>query len=176
MSDISIQFHALPSDLVPLVKEFVSERQLHVVGMSFPPFSAMEIPNERIEQALLDGRYRRFAFTEEKPVSPIASQKQFGERHPCALILDVGRQSSSGLEQSRLACRTLDLPMPNVWRGFAQRLRSVTTAGAVAINPDTGATALMPNFRYTLGAKTLSQSGVPMLSAAGGTILKLGTA
>jgi hypothetical protein len=172
MSDISIQFHAIPDELVPLVKELVSEPQVHFLGMGSPPFTVTEISPEQIEQAMLDRSYWRFAFTKEKPIPPIVSQKEFGERHPCALILDVGRRTNRGLEQSWLACRTFDLPLPDAWRRFARKLRAITTAGAVAVNPDTGASAIVRNHRYTPGAKELNESGVPMCSA-GGTFLNL---
>ena len=174
MSDISIQFHALPSELVPLVKEFVVGRNIYVVGMSFPPFSATEIWEDQLEEAILNGPYRRFAFTLRRPEFPILVQTDFLEKNPCAMILDVARPTSNGLRQSKISCRSFDLPMPDEWGKFARRLRLATSSGATALNPDTGATTFTKNFRYTSGAKALHDSGVPMLPIAGGTVLKLG--
>jgi hypothetical protein len=50
----------------------------------------------------------------------------------------------------------------------------MTQTGVVAVNPSTGALASMPSFRFTRGAKALEGTGVPMLPAAGGCILKFG--
>jgi hypothetical protein len=147
---------------------------VHVVGMSFPPFQALTLFGKQIEEGILKGPFWGLAFTESNPDLPVLSQKEYDEKNPCALYLDVGRLTTKGLEQSWLACRTNKAPIPEAWKLFESKLRSRTKCGAIAVHPD-GATSILRAHRFTSGAKALNEKGIPMLPAAGVTRIRFGT-
>lgn len=173
MSDISTQFHATPGELALFVKDMLSQFDLHITGMSFPPFQTAKLVGKQIEDGIINGPFYGLAFTESDPGLPITQQKVFGEKNPGALYLDIGRLTAKGLGESWLACRTNNAPLPVTWKKFQAKLRSLTKCGAVAIHPD-GPTAIIRNHRYTSGAKKLNDQGVAMLPMAGFTTYKLG--
>jgi hypothetical protein len=175
MADLSINFHALPSELVPLVQHCVTEMNLHVIATTFPPWAARRIFPEDIPRTILDGPCEWLLFSETEPLLHVMSETELAAKNPGLLSLLVGRQTPKGLEQSWLACRTVaGVSVSIKWREIASRLRSFTEAGIRVLNPRTGATAHYKNHRYTAGAKALSDLGVPILPIAGTTIMKLG--
>ncbi|HEU5070309.1 MAG TPA: hypothetical protein VFV96_07840 [Verrucomicrobiae bacterium] len=174
MSSISIQFHATPDELAEFVNKISFGFDIHVIGMSFPPFQAVELFGKHIEEAIRNGTFWRIAFTEFAPNLPVETQKEFGEKNPKSLYLDVGRLTANGLGESWLACRTIDVQIPVAWKRVQAELRSITKSGATAMHPD-GASIRVRNHRFTPGAKLLNDNGVPMLPIAGTTMLKLGT-
>jgi hypothetical protein len=175
MADISIQFHALPEELLPFVKQCVNDYALHVVAMRFFPFEAIEVSPDGIDDIFSEAsRYRELAFTLHQPVLPVKSNTDFFDKNPGKLRLDIQRKSHHGLRQSWLACRTDNSEAFAVWKQVAKRLKKMTQTGVIVVNPDTGATVPSRSFRYTAGAKALELSGVTMLQAAGACILKFG--
>jgi len=174
LSDISIQFHALPDELAALAETMAGELGLHAVCVKFFPFAVAEVPRDRLGETIRSGSCGRIAFTLGPPALGATTQKDFGEANPAALILDVGAESESGLKQSWLAARTLSAPMPDAWRTFAARLRKLTEAGALAVAPEGGASTYLRNHRFTPGAKARNDEGLKMLPVAGVATLQLG--
>ena len=175
MADISIQFHALAEELLPFVKQCVTDFGLHVVAMRFFPFDAIEVKPDRLDAIFLESSpYRELGFTLHEPSLPVKSNTDYYDKNPDGLRIDIQRKSDKGLRQTWLTARTDNPEALSVWKKVAKRLRKMTQAGVLAINPDTGATALSRSFRYTAGAKAMELSGVKMLPAAGGCVLKLG--
>jgi len=89
------------------------------------------------------------------------------DQNPGALSLDLGRRTDVGLEESWLTSRTDNPTLLASWRKFLKQVRSLTRAGAIALNPQTGAISRLKDHRYSVGAKLLESQGVPMLPAAG---------
>jgi hypothetical protein len=175
MADISIQFHALPQELLPFVQQCVADFDLYIVAMRFFPFEAIEVRPDDLESVFSESSpYRELGFTLHKPTIPVKSNTDYVDKNPDSLRIDIQRTSKEGLRQTWLTARTDNVEALAVWRKIGKRLKEMTQAGVIAVNPDTGATALSRTFRYTAGAKALESSGVLMLPAAGGCILKLG--
>jgi hypothetical protein len=175
MAGISIQFHALPEELLALAKQCVADFGLHVVAMRAFPFGAIKVrPNELDAVFLNSSPYRELAFSLHEPVWPATSQLNFYDKNPNGLRLDIKRKEPKGLEQTLLTASTSDPVALSVWKKIAKRVKGMTQAGVVGVNPDTGATALFRSFRFSPGAKALEASGVAMLPFAGQCILKLG--
>jgi len=174
MPSISIQFHALPSELASFVERCVSEMNLHAIATTFPPWAARGAAPEELPELIVNGPCSCLVLCEEKPSLPIRTQTELYEKHPLSLTLIIGRQDARGLKQSALSCGTDGPPISPTWKKIAARLRAATKAGAVSINPRTGATGRVRSFRFTPGAKALSDQGVPILPLAGGTVMKLG--
>jgi hypothetical protein len=173
MADILIQFHALPEELVALAQACIRDLALHGVAMRYFPFAAAEISNQQLPALFAEGAWRRLALTTTPPSLPAASALKFEDQNPDCLIIDIGRRTSRGLEESSISARTSDERAFGAWRQVAKRLKAITQAGAVAVNPDTGATAKVRNHRFTKGAKALENEGVAILPLAGGCVLRL---
>jgi hypothetical protein len=173
MADISIQCHALPEELLPFVKQCVADYSLHVVAMRFFPFEAIEVDRDRLDDIFSESSpYEELGFTLHPPALPAKSNTDFYDKNNDELRLDIQRTKKQGLRQTWLTCRTDSAEALAVWKKVAKRLKGMTQTGVIAVNPNTGASVASRSFRYTAGAKVLEQSGVPMLPAAGGCILK----
>ena len=174
MADISIQFHALRHELLPLVKQSMSDFDLHVVAMTYFPFTAVTLSMGDLDRIFADpSTYRELAFTLEKAKLPVKTN-EFLDLNPDALALQIQSVAENGLRQSWLGCRTTNEAALSAWKKITRRLKRITSAGVTVTNPKTGAHAQYRTFRYTAGAKALEFTGVPMLPAAGGCIVKFG--
>ncbi|MEM6274501.1 MAG: hypothetical protein AAF735_04595 [Myxococcota bacterium] len=173
MADILIQFHALIDELNVFVRDALEEIPASVTALRFWPFEAVRVEVDDVEAVLRDVDVREIAFTLGPPKLPVENSNEFLDRNTSALRLDIGRLSEQGLHESCLSARTTDERSLEAWRKFTRRLRKMTNAGAVAVNPVTGATAMAKNHRYTLGAKALSDEGVT-IKPVGGNVLRLG--
>lgn len=174
MTDISIQFHALPEELRDFVKQCVADFGLRVVAIRYRPFEAVELDGDRLNEPFLDSStHRRLQFTLGTPTLPATDELDFGNKNPDALRLDIGERSKNELRESWLSARTENASALAIWKKIAKRLRGITEKGTLGIQPDTGVTRPVRLHRYTAGAKALEASGVPMLTITG-IILKLG--
>ncbi len=171
---MSIQFHALPGELASFVEQCMGEMRLNLIAVTFPPWTARVAALKEISEVLRSGGCIEMILCEEAPLLPIATQTELFKKHPRALTIVIGQQNAEGLRQSVLSCGTDGPPISAVWKRIANKLRAATKAGALAVNPDTGAVSRTRNFRFTPGAKALCDQGVPILPLAGGTFLKLG--
>jgi hypothetical protein len=174
MADVSIQFHALPEEQLDFVKQCVSEFNLYLVAVRFPPYEASELDAVRLDEAFADeSPYHQFTFTIHEPRLPAKGNMELWDKNPDALNIQIGRRSEEGLMESALFARSENAAALAVWKKIAKRLKIMTKKGALAVQPKTGATGPAPGHRYTNGAKVLEASGVPMLTITG-IILKLG--
>src|SRR5262245_37837917 len=98
MPDISIYFHALPDELIPLVKESVTEMGLRVSAVSFPPWQVRLLESDEIATAIMAGHCRQLILSEEEPCLDVLNQNDFAEKNPGLLYLDIGRHSAGGLK------------------------------------------------------------------------------
>ncbi len=177
MPDISIQFYALSTELIPLVEDVVREFDLSVTTIRFRPFGAVAVEHNAIETLFKELSPRqRVAFTLGAANLPVENELDFAKKNPDYLRLDVGQQGHDGLEQSWLSARTENAVAISTWRKIAKRIETITEKGVTAINRDTGAIGVMRSFRYTTGAKDLEDHGVHMLPTVGphGPRIRLG--
>ena len=177
MGRISIQFHALPDELLEIVRNFVLDFDLHIVAMRFFPFEAIEVASDKLDDIFAEkSPYRELAFTMNKPVFPVRSNTDFASKNPDKLRLDIQRPTDKGLRQTMLSAHTDDPKALSVWKEFEKRLRKNTRSGVVVRNPNTGATGKNRVFRYSAGAKALASGGVAMLPIAGGNLIEFSEA
>ena len=168
MPDISIQFHALPEELLSFLRQIVSEFNLHVVALRFRPFSASEIPVGQFDHLFSDqSTSKRFHFSQDKPVLSVADELEFSDKNPDSLRLDVGSRGEEGLRESWLSARTENATALATWKKIAKQLKGMTVQGATAVNPNTGASGSVKGHRFTEGAKRLEAIGFPLLSITG---------
>jgi hypothetical protein len=168
MADISIQFHALPEELRDFVKECVTDFGLHILGIRFPPYQAVELAPRQLDAAFADSSpYDELAFTLRRPALPRESSMDAADANPDALWLAIGKRTETELRESHLSARTDNDVVLAVWKKIAKRLKGMTEKGAVAMQPKTGLTAPARWHRYTSAAKELEARGVRMLTITG---------
>lgn len=155
-----------------LVRSFVCEEKCHVTALKFHPFEATLTDTAMLSEVFHDVAVRRVAITLKPPVLAVGALNEFLDRNSSALLLDIGRQTVEGLRESWLTAKTEDPGLYSKWKKFADRLRSITKLGTVAINPQTGASMSLKGHRFSPGAKKLESEGVPMLPVAGTSRLK----
>ena len=178
MTDISIQFHALPTELRQFVEEMKDLFPLHLTAERYFPSEYRQLTClEDLDKVFSDDSpYRRLYFTLDRPKIPNSRSVGFSKMNPEHMRLEIGQRTSEGLEQSWLTARTEDPEILSTWRKIANQLRKKTEAGVLAINRNSGASAPFPSFRCTEGALRSFVDSVEMLppQGAGGPRLILG--
>src|SRR3954462_6417995 len=106
--DILIQFHALPDELMLLVRSFVREQNCHVTALKFHPFEATLTDASMLSEAFHDVAVRRVALTLDSPVLSVGGLNEFLDRNSSALLVDIGRRSTEGLRESWLTAKAQD--------------------------------------------------------------------
>jgi hypothetical protein len=168
MADISVQFHALPEELLSFVRQIVVDFGLYVVALRFRPFDSSELSESQLDDCFSDkSPYKRLHFTVGKPVLPVAHELDFGDKNPDSLRLDIGTLGEDGLRESWLSARTENPAAIAMWKQIAKLLKSLTEQGATAINPKTGGIGPAKGHRFTEGAKRLEATGIQMLTITG---------
>jgi hypothetical protein len=140
MADISIQFHALPGELLSFLREIVTDFDVHVVALTYQPFrfeefvTETEIKDRFSRQPPCD----RLHFTLGKPSLAAKDGMEFGQKNRDSLRLDVGAFGAAGLVESWLCARTLNPSAFAAWENVAKRLKRNLVRGAIATSPHTG--------------------------------------
>lgn len=172
MSKILLQLHATPSELLKLVSQFVHDENVSVAGASFPPFRASALEPQDLEEVVTRPEIERLVLS----LHPIAlAQRSIADllaANSDPLVVDIGRQTKDGLQESAISARPESEAAQAAWQRFATMVKKATKAGATAYHPQTGATSRLRAHRYTDGAKALEESGVLMLPTAGVTRLR----
>jgi hypothetical protein len=172
MADISIQFHAHPDELEQFVSEWARKYRLNLVGVELKPFRVFRVGDTRLDLAS-NLSIQRIAFFASNPDLSVNTPNEFSDQNPDKLLLAIGRLEERGLRESWLTAKEDSQNFP-IWKKIAKELKTVTQAGAVAVNPATGAKSKLRTHRYTKGAKALEQEGMDILPVAGSAKLKLG--
>ncbi len=175
MTDILLQFHIVPEELLSLVSRFIKQDGAGLLKVSYPPFQAAEVVPATMAEELRDAAVCSVALTDGRPTLPASGMLGLLASNPGALVIDIGRVTSKGLTESALSARTDNVRLLARWRRIANELRKITRTGVTAVNPDTGATAPARNHRFSVGAKALEQQGVPMIALGNGVLLRFDT-
>jgi len=167
MADITLQFHALPEELLPLFRAFVEAEQWHSSAIVMQPFAARSLSVEDLAEAFADPRVWRVLATFAPPDLAATTMNNFLDRNPDALQLELGRKTATGLQESWLTGRTDNPERLAAFKRMRRKVEKMTRTGVTAVNPDTNASAPAKTRRFSEGAKALEQQGVPMYPIAG---------
>jgi hypothetical protein len=173
MKKIMIQFHATLEELVEYMNSVGSDFGLNTTMMILRPFTLKEVDGELSVDDLKHNGDVRIIFTKERPNINASSPNKFYDLNPGTVDLDIGQLTSESLKESALAFMSDDKDKMAVANKLASRLKKVTKAGAIAVNPDNGAEANARSHRYTEGAKAMYADGVKILPVAGNCFFKL---
>lgn len=173
MKKIMIQFHATLDELVEYANSISSEFSLVRSLMCLRPFAVSEIDRELSAEDINIDCGVRIIFTKQKPSLNASSPNNFYDLNPGTVDLDIGRLTKYGLKESALSFMSDDGEKIAIANKLASRLKKITKAGAIAVNPVSGAEANARSHRYTGGAKALYDDGVRILPIAGNIFFKL---
>ncbi|MEH6457049.1 MAG: hypothetical protein V7749_12035 [Cocleimonas sp.] len=173
MKKIMIQFHATLEELVEYMNSVGSDFDLYTTMMILRPFTLKEIDGELSVNDIKHNGDVRIIFTKERPNINASSPNKFYDLNPGTVDLDIGQLTSESLKESALAFMSDDKDKMAVANKLASRLKKITKAGAIAVNPDNGAEANARSHRYTEGAKAMYADGVKILPVAGNCFFKL---
>lgn len=173
---IIIQFHAVAEEIVTYLNSVSSELSLIMTVMILRPFALREINSEL---SLGDLMLRtsdtdiRIILTKGRPNIMANSPNQFFDLNPGVISIDIGSLTERGLQESALSFGSDDKEKIAIANKIASKLKKITKAGVVAVNPISGAAAAVRSHRYTEGAKAMYDGGVKILPVAGHCVYKL---
>lgn len=170
------QFHAKPEELYQFIADLRDDVGCSLAIIGWQPFSLNIIDeSEEIDPNIFktgNERFLRIALSNNQLVLA-ESEGSFFDRNPNVVTLDIGRLSPDGLEESALSFGSDEDDAIVFAKKAFSKLKKITSAGVVAVNPSTGAEGRVRTHRYTLGAKELFERGITMKSL-GGCIYKFG--
>lgn len=157
MATFSTQFHATLDEIVDFVEKWATTYHLYVTALHHP-FRAESLSIGHIREVLAASDAPSIVFTAQPADLSAATGNQFLDKNDGSLILRVGRLVERGLEQSCLST----MQSNPTWAKINADLKRHAPAGATTLHEKTGETGTERNFRFTAGAKALSESGTPL--------------
>jgi len=158
----SIQFHAMPDELIAFVNSAIAENEdVVVTAFFFPPPEQRAVSAGGVANEVHGARLRELVLTVGPP-TPAQSHLEFCRNNPDGAFLSVGHLTKEGLEESCLSGSAGALATR-----LAAKLRKATVTGAVAVNRESGATGNLRNHRSTRGARAAWTAGTIILGPAG---------
>jgi len=176
MKSIMIQFHATLEELVEYLNSMSSNFGLIITMMTFKPFALKQVEGHiSISDFLLEGENAdvRLMLSKGKLDLDASSPNNFLDINTGTVVFDIGRLLEGGLHESALAFMSDDKDKIAIANKLATKLKKMTKAGVIAVNPVSGAEAKIRSHRYTVGAKAQYEEGIKILPAAGNSFLKL---
>ena len=173
MKKMMIQFHATIEELTDYTNSVSSELGLIKTMMTIRPFSLREMGRDFSKDDFLSFDEVRIIFTKIKVDTDASSPNNFYDLNPGTIGLHVGRIVEQGLKESALVFISDDTEKVSIANKMLSKLKKITTAGAIAVNPVTGAEVNIRSHRYTDGAREMFERGVKLLPAAGNSYFKL---
>lgn len=161
----SIQFHALPEELLIFTQRIAEKIDAHLIGKEFPPLRRYPLDRTELPQAMGNPMVTGISFCFCK--TPEKHQDPASWRDDDAIALEIARPEKEGLRQSLLALRSTQADAKRAWKFVSSELKEMTHAGVTVVNLMTGASTSMAAFRFTDGARALAAKGVAMLPIAG---------
>jgi hypothetical protein len=173
------QFQATPEELIDFLCCLRGQLSFSLAIIGWKPF-ALTLINKSddfdfAKLADVENKFSmRIALSCREPLVAADSEGLFYDNNPGCVTIDIGKYSEDGLDESALSFGSSDDDSIVFAKKVFSKLKKITTAGAVAVNPDTGAEGWIRTHRYTQGAKDLFDRGVKMKSL-GSCIYKFGS-
>lgn len=164
MSQVGLQFHAAPAELLGLALEWATRWHLTpVIVQLFPEFRA-RLHVEGEAQRVSD-RTHFVALCQANPQLSAASWADFLTKNVGTFYVEVGCLEPEGLREAAMGGVSDDPSSLKLWRSIIRHAKARMHTGAIARNQS--AEQLLPHHRHTPGAHDLASKGVEMLAAAG---------
>jgi hypothetical protein len=169
MTRVSLQVHALGTELQDLAMRWANEAGLHLaIERYFPAYEVVELDVERSASAVeLTHAIGRVALGRRPFNMNAATPHQFASLNHGCLFVSVEHAGGDGLRESLVGGVTEDGEDLRLWRRLIRQARKPMHRGASIRNPATGATRPAPSHLHTRGAHDLAAAGTRMLAIAG---------
>lgn len=170
MKTMQVVLHALPDELLSVVKTWLSKGGFRAAVLRIGPrFSAAEVAsvNELDADVSARGVPFRVCLTSSRFDLPVVSLHEFMTRNVAECIVDFGAMSDEGLKESSVSVSSTDSEQSAFWSSALKKLKSTTRSGLWAVSPINGARKFFNNKRYTEGAAKFAKSGRKLLPLAG---------
>lgn len=175
---LMIQFHADVRELLHVINGIYESSRCSICIVRSSPFS-LEVFNSGLvldsERAIESARESglRIALSIHPYVTQVKTFGDFMKQNDGCVIFDVGRLTSKGLEESAVSFMSENASAIDFAKKVQTKIKAITKAGVIAVNPVSGAESRVRNHRYTDEAKSLYKCGVRLLPVAGNAILRL---
>lgn len=167
MPKISVQFHALPEEIIDYVKVWSKEFGLFIVIIELnPSFTVNLITDEEYKNNELCNA-RRICLYLKNPDLNQRSYSEFLNKNPDCLSVAIGKYSENKLEESIIGTQTQNTESLKIWKKIVKKFNANTLSGAWVINPYNKAKAFYKEHRYTESAKKLFKEGVNIVPVDG---------
>lgn len=172
MAGFSTPFLAISSEIASLTRTIAGWEGVMMTAETFRPSSVETLHVGDVDAVV--PRSDRILFTLETPAAPETEAMDILYANPGALVLDVRIETADELRSSRLSCKDPDARVLKIWQLANRALKRMTSAGATAVNPDTGAEGWDRNQRFTAGAEAFWQRGGTLRPFAGTNVYRVG--
>ena len=176
MYSVLVQFHSTVEELVEFVQFTSSTFDLATVLLILKPFEVEVVSGGlkllEVKEVLQSSDVRLVLLRESVDVSAL-NPDDFLKKNPDSIEFDVGRSIDKTLEESALSFMSNSEDAYSIAKKIASKLKKITKAGVIAVNPESGDEAKIRNHRYTKGAKLMYDEGFKILPVAGNNFLKL---
>lgn len=176
MKKVLFQFHATPDELIHFLNGLRQEISFSTGFMKGSPFEVTLFHKSDavdFRKMIEVDKGGRVILSISEALCSAESPNRFFDSNPDCLVLDVGQHCSGVLAESALSGFFEDALALVFAKNVVSRLKKITKAGVIAVNPDNGAEANIKNHRYTDGAKTLYEEGCRISPIAGKAYLKI---
>jgi len=173
-----IQFHATPEELFEFLNCLRNEVKFSVAIIGWKPFSLKLVSKyEEFDFNKLGtigkSDFIRVVISSSESLTPADSEGRFYNQNAGSVTIDIGVYSDNSLGESALSFMSSNIDEIEFANKIISRLKKITSAGVMAVNPDTGAESIIKTHRYTQAAKMLYDSGIRIMPIAGKAYLKL---
>lgn len=172
MKRTRLQLHITPNEIMALANSIKNEFDLYMVVMNYNPFFVQE--KQSISLNDIAENDCRILFSQTLPFLEANTSLQFINNNKCFMGIEVGKNSSTELEESSIFCVVESETELKISNRILNRLKKQIQKGAVINNPNIQTKHLSTNHKFTLGAKQLYDTGVKMSSIGGGIYYELG--
>lgn len=164
MTQVTLQFHAAPDELVGLAIEWAERHGLAVVfERFFPIWRAEPFSGTVVEEAV--ERIDRVALCRSTPDLDADRASAFLIRNPETLWVSVGTLDAGLLRESAIGADSDDPATIRLWRSIVRNAKGRMHVGATVRSPL--GQAERPYHRHATGAHELATRGVRVLAVGG---------
>lgn len=171
MSKINFQFHALPDEIVDVIKKLVYKEKLFIVTIQlFPNFISELIKEEDLKEKLdIIKSSRMIVLYDYKPDVSIKDYDDFLNKNMDGLIFEIGLQKENTLKESRISTITFKSETLKLWKKAVKEFKSTLLKGSWVVNPNNGAKEYYRDHCYSVAAKKAFEEGMKIIPFAGCT-------
>jgi hypothetical protein len=176
MKTTQITLHALPDELLSLVREWLSRGEMYAAVVRIgPEFLVTEVRTTKQlqDEIFVGGVPSRICLSRGAFDVDAATLHEFMTTNKMECIVDIGVLGDKGLKESSIA---MSAENPDAWRFWskaAREIKGATKAGLWAVSPITGRETFSKNNRYTLGATKLVEAGGRLLPLSGWNVFQI---